>query len=117
MAGKAILKETVRKNTIRDMEKLGTYRAEYDPIIDIYCEMREQYERLTKEFKDDGYKGYSVDTSDGGKKKSPLIATLENLRKDIGTYSDKLGLNPKALESITAEKTTVSKLSRALHGL
>lgn len=117
MPGKAIRKESIRNNTIRDMKKLGTYRAEYDPIIDIYCEMREQYERLTKKFKAGDYTGYSTETADGSEKKSPLISTLECLRKDIANYSDKLGLNPKALESITAEKTSVSKLSRALHGL
>jgi phage terminase small subunit len=80
--------------------------------------MREQYEKLTKVFKDSGYKDYSSYTGAGGDKKSPLISTLESLRKDIGTYSDKLGLNPKALESITAEKKAAeSPLARALNGI
>lgn len=95
MAGKAITKETIKKNTVSDMKKLGVYKAEYDAIIDIYAELREQYERLTKEFKDGGYE-YSCDTIQGGEKKSPLVATLESLRKDILQYSDRLCLNPKA---------------------
>ena len=32
--------------------------------------------------------------SDG--KKSPILASLENFRKDTGTYSDRLMLNAKA---------------------
>lgn len=95
MAGKAITKDTIKKNTVKDMRKLGVYKAEYDPIIEIYSEMREQYERLTKEFKMGGYE-YSIETMQGGSKKSPLVATLESLRKDILQYSDRLCLNPKA---------------------
>lgn len=117
MPGKAVYKYSIRKNTIKSMTQLGVYKPEYDPIIDIYCEMREQYEKLTKEFKASDYKKYSTLTGDGGEKKSSLISTLENLRKDIATYSNILGLNPKALESLTTEKFSVSKLSKALHGL
>jgi len=116
MPGKAITKGTIKKNTIADMKKLGTYRPEYNAVIDIYCELREQYECLTKVFKDSGYKKYATATADGGDKKSSLISTLESLRKDIANYSILLGLNPKALESITAEKkAVVSKLNKALH--
>lgn len=95
MAGKAVLKDTIKKNTIADIKELGIYKAEYEPIIDIYCEMREQYERLTKEFKDSKYK-YKEYTSEGGTKKAPIVATLESLRKDILQYSDRLCLNPKS---------------------
>lgn len=95
MAGKAICKDTIKKNTISDMKKLGVYKPEYDAIITIYAELREQYERLTKEFKDGNY-DYSVETIQGGEKKSPLVATLECLRKDILQYSDRLCLNPKS---------------------
>lgn len=97
MAGKAILKETIRKNTITDMKKLGVFKNEYLPLIDIYSEMREQYERLTKKFKETEYE-YSTGTMQGGEKKSPLVATLEILRKDIVLYSDRLCLSPKAMQ-------------------
>lgn len=95
MAGRAITKETIKKNTIEQMKELGVYKAEYDAIIDIYSEMMEQYNRLTKEFRDKKYK-YSESTMQGGEKKAPIVSTLESLRKDILQYSDRLCLNPKA---------------------
>lgn len=115
MAGKAITKETIRKNTIVDMTKLGMYKAEYEPMIDIYCEMREQYERLTKEYKDSGYK-YTEATADGGSKKHPVVAILESLRKDILQYSDRLGLNPKSMSDNEPKgnKKKKSKLTMAM---
>ena len=115
MAGKAVTKQTIKQNTIEDMKKLGLYKAEFDAIIDIYAELREQYERLTKEYKDCGYI-YKSDTGAGGEKKSAIVATLESLRKDILLYSDRLCLNPKALKDTksTDPKRKVSALEKAL---
>ena len=116
MAGKAILKETIKKKTIADMKSLGVFKAEYEPIITIYCELREQYEKLTKEFVASGY-AYSVDTGSGGEKKSPIVATLESLRKDILQYSDRLCLNPKANQEKEKDQPKESALGRALREL
>ena len=82
------------------MEKLNIYKPEYDASIEIYAELREQYERLTKEFKDSDYKKYKTYTDNGGEKKSALISTLEALRKDILQYSSQLGLTPAGLKKI-----------------
>lgn len=115
MAGKAICKETIKKNTISDMKKLGVYKPEYDACIDIYAELMEQYERLTRTFKDSKYK-IEETTGDGGKKKAPIVATLESLRKDILQYSDRLCLNPKANMPAGKKQETkaVSPLAAAL---
>ncbi|MDL2248601.1 P27 family phage terminase small subunit [Tyzzerella sp. OttesenSCG-928-J15] len=113
MGTRAITKETIKKNTVNDMKKLGVYRPEYTPLVDIYCELREQYERLTAQYKKGGY-GFEMETVQGGTKKAPIVATLESLRKDILAYSDRLCLNPKALESVTVEKKSQSKLAQAL---
>ncbi|HAN09372.1 MAG TPA: terminase [Clostridiales bacterium] len=113
MPRKAINKETIKKNTISDMTKLGVYKPEYDRVIDIYSELCEQYEKFTKKFVDGGYR-YQTETMQGGAKKSPILATLETLRKDILAYSDRLCLNPKSLESVTTENPKKSRLSEAL---
>jgi phage terminase small subunit len=114
MPGKAIRKETIKKNTVADMKKLGVYKAEYEPVINIYCEMREQYEVYTKQLKDKSYKCDEY-TAAGGTKKSALIATIETLRKDILLYSDRLKLNPKAYADDEPKgKKKVSKLGAAL---
>ncbi len=97
------------------MKKLNTYKPEYDACIDIYAELMEQYARLTKTFKDAGYRIEEY-TAEGGKKKAPLVATLESLRKDILQYSDRLCLNPKANmpEGKTKRKKELSPLAEAL---
>lgn len=103
MAGRPVTKETIKRNTIRDMNALGVFRPEYDAVIDIYAELCEQYIRLTREFVRGGYQ-YQTETMQGGAKKAPIVATLEGLRKDILAYSDRLCVNPKALETIKPQK-------------
>lgn len=109
-------KETVKRATIRDMKKLGTHKAEYNRLIDIYAGLVHQYLTALDEFERTGCQ-YEVETAAGGTKKSGLVSTLENLRKDILQYSDRLGLNPKSLETITIEKGKRSKLAQALSEL
>lgn len=118
MAGKAIRKETIKKNVVRDMQKLGVYKAEYEPIIDIYCEMREQYELYTGQLKKKAYKCDEF-TAAGGTKKAALVATIETLRKDILLYSDRLMINPKAYsdKDVGKGKKKTSKLGEALSSL
>lgn len=113
---KAPTKETVKRRTIADMKALGVYKPEYNRLIDIYAELVEQYYKLADEFKRSGYK-YEVSTDQGGSKKAPIVATLESLRKDILAYSDRLCLNPKSLETVTAETTPKSKLAQVLSEL
>lgn len=115
MAAPATTKATIRKQTIAEMKKLGVYKPEYDRIIDIYAGLWEQYHRLTDEYQRDGHYAYAVTTADGGEKKSPLVATLEALRRDILAYSDRLMLNPKAERDQKAPPPgKQSKLERAL---
>ena len=109
-------KDTIKKQTIKDMKALKIYKPEYNRIIDIYSELCEQYGKLSKEFKDGNY-SYEVDTMQGGSKKSPIVATLETLRKDILAYSDRLCLNPRALETVTVESGSKSKLAQVLSEL
>ncbi len=117
MAGKALTKDTIKSNTIKKMRRLGVYKPEYDDIIDIYSELTEQYRRLTKIYRDDGFE-YSTTTADGGEKKNPIVATLESLRKDILQYSDRLCLNPRAAnEGKSAQAPEESGLAKALRAI
>ena len=109
-------KETIKRATISDMKKLGIHKPEYNRLIEVYAEIVEQYGIITKKYTEGGYKFQEM-TADGGYKKSPIVATLESLRKDMLTYSDRLCLNPKALESITIEKDKKSKLAQVLSEL
>ncbi len=109
-------KETIKRATIADMKALKIHKPQYNRLIDIYAKLVYQYNQLTQEFEEGGYQ-YEVSTDQGGAKKSPIVATLEALRKDILAYSDRLCLNPKSLESVTIEQSNKSKLAEALAGI
>lgn len=88
-------KDTIKRRTIAYMKELNTYKKQYNQLIEVYADLLHQYYILTKEFEDSGYQ-VMIQTEKSDGKKSPILATLENLRKDIGTYSDRLMLNAKA---------------------
>lgn len=111
-----ISQRTIKEKVIKDMMALGVYRPEYDRLIDIYAGLIHQYQRALKDFEESGYK-YETKTGTGGTKKSAIVATLENLRKDILAYSDRLCLNPKALENVTTDSGSKSKLAQILSEL
>lgn len=109
-------KETIKRRTIEDMKKLGVHKPQYNRLIDIYAELVFQYLKLNQEFEESGYE-YETYTAAGGAKKSPIVASLETLRKDILAYSDRLCLNPKSIEAVTVEKKKQSSLASVLSGL
>lgn len=104
------------------MQSLGTYKIQYDPAIEILCQLKRQYDALTKEFEDSGYRYYEETMS--GSKKAPIVITLEGLRRDILNYMSQLGLTPHGLKKLTeqAVKTAddtkpANALVEALRGL
>lgn len=115
MGAPATTKATIKNNTVRDMKKLGVYRPEYDRIVDIYAGLVEQYHRLMKAYDTGtGYR-YVAQSGEGGVKRSPLVATIEAVRRDILAYSDRLCLNPKSeRDSKLSPPGKVSKLEEAL---
>ena len=48
----AITRETIKAQTVTAMKKMGTFAPEYEPIIEIYAGLREQYNRLSAEYSD-----------------------------------------------------------------
>ena len=74
---------------------------------------------LSKQFEESGYE-VILDTEKSGGKKSPILVSLENLRKDIGTYSDRLMLNAKTynaeIEQPKKEKSAFALLLEKQQG-
>ncbi|GAA6514562.1 P27 family phage terminase small subunit [Phocea massiliensis] len=106
--------EVIVEDTVEKMVSLGVYRPEYDSTIQVYAELREQYGVLTERFEQSKYK-IQTKSAQGGMKKAPIVATLEALRKDILSYSDRLCLNPKAFDSMSVKgPPPASKLEIAL---
>jgi phage terminase small subunit len=104
--------------TKENMKQLGVYKPEFDLTISIYAGLIEQYQALEKEFKKSKFTVIEKTGYSDNSKKSPMVATLENLRKDILSYSNALGLTPAGLKKINdemkVEKKKVSKLEMAL---
>lgn len=91
-------RDTIKRRTIKYMKELGTYKTQYNQVIEVYTDMLYQYYFLSREFENQGFE-VSIETEKSGGKKSPILASLENLRKDIGSYSDKLMLNAKTYQN------------------
>lgn len=87
-------RQTIIDRTVRYMKELGTYKVQYKQVIEIYADMIYQYNYLSREFERSDFET-TVKTEKSAGKKSPILVSLENLRKDIGTYSDRLMLNAK----------------------
>ena len=102
-------KEIIFNKTKVDMTALGTYKAEFDAVIDIYSGIMAEYYLKLQEYEDGG-RVSEMPTRDGSMKKSPIVTTLEALRKDVLSYSDRLCLNPKSLSNSDVPKEKGSKL-------
>jgi hypothetical protein len=113
----------IKRDTIKQMKELLIYKKSFDPIIEIYAGLMHQYEVLNFQFKKSNFKITDEYTNKAGatnERKTPVYMALEGLRKDILSYSDKLGLNPAGLNRINDEltkKKKVSKLEKALSNI
>lgn len=87
-------RQSIIDRTVKYMKSLGTYKVEYKQVIEIYADMLYQYNILSRKFEEEGFED-TVKTERSAGKKNPTLASMENLRKDIGVYSDRLMLNAK----------------------
>jgi phage terminase small subunit len=113
-------KRAMENQVKREMEKLGTYKKEYDQIIKIYAGMLWQYQVFENQFEKSGYQITEEYTNKAGatnERKVPLYTAMESLRKDIASYSDKLRLNPKSNSPNGGGGKKKSKLTQALSGM
>lgn len=95
----------------KDMIALGIYREEFDKIIEMYAEMKAQYDLAWEEFVASGCKA-ECQTKTGGTRKTAAVTTMEELRRQIGAYADRLCITPKSQN--VEEKKVGSKLEEVL---
>lgn len=84
-----------KRKIISSLENLGTYKKEFDESIDRYVALQKEYKQIYKQYVADGYQ-CTVETS-AGVKKSPIVTTLESLRRDLLQLEESLGLTPRGL--------------------
>lgn len=102
-------RESVRKIVVQDMKKLGVYKKEFDGIIDLYVDMVAQYNLAWEEFVESGCVA-ECKTKAGGVRKTAALTTMEELRRQIGTYADRLCITPKTQK--VEEQKAGSKLEQ-----
>lgn len=116
MAKETPQRESIKKRTKGYMKDLGTYKTQYNQVIEVYADMLYQYNLLSKKFEQEGFE-VVIETEKSGGKKSPILASLECLRKDIGTFSDRLMLNAKTynaeIEQPKKEESAFAKLIKS----
>lgn len=91
----ASIKEHLKDKVISDMQSLDVFKLEYDVLISVFVDICIEYQSLQSIYESSG-----CNFIDNDGRKSPLVAQLEVLRKDIVTYSDRLCLNPKTYQSL-----------------
>lgn len=103
-----------KTRVVKAMKAMGTYRKEYDLPIGTLAGLLEQYDRLNQIYMDEGMPYF--DNTQAGKKKSPIVTTLESLRKDILAYETALGLTPAGAKKLDGQPAdaAVSPLVKAL---
>lgn len=102
----------IRNKTIKQMKALGIYNPSFDGILDVYVDLLFEYKTKYEDFKLAGYKVSEQYTNNKGgesERKTPLYLTIENLRKDILSYSSQLGLTTKACVNVKGELPSTSK--------
>ena len=87
------------KRLRKAMRDLGTYKPQFNHVIEICGRMMDQYDKLTADV-EDGNVAMTEITEAGGTKKSATALIIEGLRKDILAYHKELGLTPGALKKM-----------------
>ena len=116
MAAKITQARTYEKKIKKAMESLGVQKPGFDIPIGILAQLLLDYQTIKTQFEEEGSQ-LSVRTADGGLKKNPTVAVLENLRKDILSYCDKLCITPKALKAEAEKAKEPSALEKAMSNL
>lgn len=104
-------KRNVTKTAVRKkMIALGVYKPEFDETIDRYVELATEYATIYAAYVEGGYK-CETETANGVKK-SPVVTTLESLRRDMLAVEDALGLTPRGLLKLQENAFKVAQKSR-----
>lgn len=100
------------------MKALGNYKPEYGDVVNVYVDLLIQYQLYSERYEKMGFpvsEDYTNKAGATNQRKVPILTALETIRKDILTYSDRLGFNPKADQvEIDPAKNTANALDQFL---
>ena len=108
--------------TKKNMISLGTYREEFDVIIQRYAEMRMQFDMLNGKWYEGGCQVTEKYTNKAGatnERKTALYLAIEKLRDELVEMENLFGLTPRGLKAIKKkglEQKKSSALDKMLSG-
>lgn len=94
-------KNEIYKETKANMEKLGTYRSEFEAPIKRYAELRLQFDILNEQWYEEGCRITEEYTNKSGatnQRKTALYLSIETMRKELIDMENIFGLTPKGLK-------------------
>lgn len=103
-----------KASTINKMKQIGTYKVEFEAIIDKYCDLLIRYDNAVEAFKNSGGDLIVEHTNKAGatnQTKNPYYQIIENLDSTIVKYSAELGLTPAGLKKINDKSMFAKKES------
>lgn len=110
----------IERSTVKAMTELQVYRPEFKQTIRAYARLRWQYETMFEKFMENGCETTEEYINKSGVvsvRKTPEYQVMENLRKDILTYENTLGLTPAGLRRLKNSASLSGKKSSILTGL
>ena len=110
---KPVTAKSIKSKVVKQMKDLGTYRKEFEMIIDIFAGMLYQYQKLAQDYADMGYPVTDTYVNKAGaenERKVPILTAMEILRKDILSYSNQLMMNPKSLGEVVEQDSVLTEV-------
>ena len=97
---------TYKKKIIKDMNSIGTYRPEFDKVVDNLAKIYEDMDTAREQFKKSGGNIVVKHTNKNGSTnlvKNPFFLAIEGLQSNILQYSRELGLTPAGYRKIKGD--------------
>lgn len=104
---------TLEQRYTEQLQELGVYRRAFDPEIKLLCQMEREIRRIDKAWRRECPKdenGQAVPDYE-----SRLYDRIVQLRKDILSHRDSLGLTPKGYKRLRPETTGADATAGDVH--
>ena len=97
---------TYKKKIVQDMKNIGTYKPEFEKVIDNLANIYEDMDTAREQFQKSGGNIVVKHTNKNGSTnlvKNPFFLAIEGLQNNILMYNRELGLTPAGYRKIKGE--------------
>jgi phage terminase small subunit len=95
-------------------KSIGTYKVEFDPVIDTLAGVLEKRDKVEQEFQEAGAEAVIIHTNQGGNAnmtKNPMLVAIGELNTQALAYWRDLGLTPAGLRKLNEQAFQKKKTS------